>query len=472
LGLFAASCTKNLTGLNHDPKSSVIVPSRTLFTKGEKNLADIITSSSVASAPFRVLSQEWTENTYVYEAQYNFAAYQAQAGFWNALFSGTAGVIDNLQQAKITFPSDIIDPVALKNDLIITDILEVYAYYMLTATYGDIPYTQAQNQTIPFPAYDDAKTVYADLLLRLDTCIANINTGGGAMGAADLIYGGSTAKWKKFAATLKLRVAMLAADSDPSTAGKKAGEAIATGVFASNADNALSAYDAAAVGNSNPLWQALINSGRHDFLPSNLLINTMTGWNDPRVPIYFTKDGNGLYTGGTPGGGNGYGVNSDFGPIIQAPAYPADIMDYQKAEFLQAEAVERGFAGVTGTAASHYNNAVTASILFWGGTATQAAAYLLQPGVVYSSATWQQQIGYQQWIANYNNNWDSWTDIRRLGFPNLDVVSPPVSAQGKLPLRLTYPPNEVTSNSANWGAAAKKLPGGTDAVSAKLWWEK
>ncbi|HEY4064628.1 MAG TPA: SusD/RagB family nutrient-binding outer membrane lipoprotein [Puia sp.] len=478
LGLLASACTKNLTKLNNDPKSAVTVPSRTLFTKGEKDLSDLVSTTSVSTAPFRVLAQEWTENTYVYEAQYNFAAYQAQAGFWNTLYSSTSGVINNLQQAKLTYPTDVSDPVALRNDLIITDILEVYAYYMLTATYGDIPYTQSENKLIPFPAYDDAKTVYTDLLLRLDSCIAGINTSGAAMGAADLIYGGNLTtqcgQWKKFAATLKLKVAMLAATADAATAGKKAGEAVATGVFASAADNALFSYDAAAVGNSNPIWQALVNGGRHDFLPTNLLVNTMLALNDPRVPIYFKKDPNGNYTGGQPGGGNGYGINSDFGAIIQTPAYPGNLLDYSQSEFLQAEAVERGFTAVTGTAESHYNNAITASIVFWGGTTAQAATYLAQASVAYTTATgpWQQKIGYQEWIANYNHNWDAWTDIRRLGYPNLNVVSPPTSAQGNLPLRLTYPANEVTSNSVNWGAAAKKLPGGIDAVSAKLWWEQ
>ena len=42
-------------------------------------------------------------------------------------------------------------------------------------------------------------------------------------------------------------------------------------------------------------------------------------------------------------------------------------MDYTEAEFLLAEAVERGFS-VGGTAEEHYNNAVRSSIVYWGGT--------------------------------------------------------------------------------------------------------
>jgi hypothetical protein len=113
--------------------------------------------------------------------------------------------------------------------------------------------------------------------------------------------------------------------------------------------------------------------------------------------------------------------------------------------------------------------------VFWGGTAAQAATYLAQPTVDYTTAvaasSWQQAIGYQEFIANYNKNWDSWTDERRLGQPNINVVSPPQGAATNFPLRFTYPPNETTSNPTNTAAAVAALPGGLDALTATLFWE-
>lgn len=468
---FASGCTKHLSNLNIDPKSSSAAIPTALFLQGEKNLVDAVTSTSVSSAPFRVLSQEWTENSYTYEANYNLAAYQSPDGWWNALY---VNVLHNLDQAKKSFPVDFkSDKITLRNDLDITDLLEVYSYYLLVGTYGDIPYTEALNTTIPFPKYDDAKTIYTDLLMRVDSCIAGINTTEGAMGSADQIYGGNTTEWLKFAASLKLKMAILIADEDPTTSAKKINEAIQTGVFTSNSDNALFSYDPASPGNSNPIWNALVLSGRHDFAPGNLLVNTMVGLNDPRLPFYFTTfpSGSTTYKGGVPGAGNGYGTTSDFGAQLQQPAYPGDILDYAEVEFYLAEAAARGF--ITGSASTYYNNAITASIEFWGGNAAQATAYLAQPSVAYATATgpWQRKIGYQEWIAFYNHNWDSWTEIRRLGYPDVDVVNPPVSAQGKLPLRYYYPTNETSSNPVNWASAVAKIPGGKDVVSAKLFWE-
>jgi hypothetical protein len=348
---------------------------------------------------------------------------------------------------------------------------------MLVSTYGNIPYSESETVSIPFPKFDDAKTVYADLLTRIDTCIAGLDITSGAMGKADQIYGGSTAEWMKFAASLKLKMAMLNAANDPTTTATKVNQAIATGVFTSDADDALFSYDPSSVTNSSPIWNALFYGGRHDFGPGGLLVNTMNAWTDPRLPLYFTQY-NGAYVGGTAGNpNNSYGGYSDFccstgGTLtaLYSPGFPADLFDYAEVEFYLAEAAAQGF--IADAPATHYNNAITSSIEFWGGTAAQAATYLAQPAVAYATATgtWQQVIGYQEFIANYNRNWDSWTAERRLGYPNINVVSPPQGTTALFPLRFTYPPNETTSNPANTAAAVAALPGGVDALTAKLFW--
>ena len=491
--LLAAGCTKNMSEvLNQDPKSAPTTLGTAEFTQGEFALANTMTTTSVSTAPFRVISQEWNENSYEYESDYNLSYYNSPGGFWNNLYVNT---IHNLDLAKANYAGQYwATPGDLRNSLIITDLLEIYSYYMLVSTYGNIPYSQAENDTIPFPVMDDAKTVYAALLTRVDTCIAGLDVTQNAMGGADLIYSGNTTEWLKFAASLKLKMAMLNATNDPTGTMTKVNEAIGTGLFSSNADNALFDYDPASPTNSNPIWQAIEYSGRHDFGPGGLLVNEMVVLNDPRLPDYFTlydsvyttsggaTDTAQVYLGGQAGNpGNSYGSYSDFCCIANAsnlysPSLMGDILDYEEVEFYLAEAQAQGL--VTGSpnalaAAANYDSAITASIEFWGGTATQAATYLAQPSVAYSTAgsSWQQVIGYQEFIANYNKNWDSWTDERRLGQPNINVVSPPQGAATNFPLRLTYPPNETTSNPKNTAAAVAALPGGIDALTAALFWE-
>ena len=464
----ATSCSKNIQNLNVDTKHAVSVPPTSLFLAGEKSLSDNYTTTGIGTMPFRVFSQLWTETTYTTEARYILSAYNAPDGLWAAMYSS---ILNNLTDAKAAFPTTVRDPGTLRNDLIITDILEVYAYDILVATYGNIPYSQAESRSIPYPKYDDAKTVYMDLLTRLDTCIAGLSTASAAMGNSDQIYKGDPAKWKKFAATLKLKMAMLLADTDPSTAGKKVQEAVATGVFTSNNDNAKIVYQSSPTGNTNPIWQAVINSGRHDFCPGGLLVTTMNNWSDPRLPLYWTKAADGTYKGGVAGASNSAPLLSTFSAQWTAATYPSDLLDYAETEFLLAEAVERGFLTGGNTAEQYYDAAITASIAFWGGSATDASTYLANPAVAYTTAAgdYKQKIGYQKWIAMVNRGWDAWTDIRRLGQPNIDVVSPPIGAISPLPKRFYYPLKEQTANPANWAAAAKTINGG-DVVTSKLFW--
>ncbi|HLX66505.1 MAG TPA: hypothetical protein VKR41_05905, partial [Puia sp.] len=54
-----AGCTKPLSSLNVDPKSSLVGLSTAVFTQSEKAFSDINTTTNIAQAPFRVVSQEW-----------------------------------------------------------------------------------------------------------------------------------------------------------------------------------------------------------------------------------------------------------------------------------------------------------------------------------------------------------------------------------------------------------------------------
>jgi hypothetical protein len=468
------ACTKNISSLNNNPKNPQSVPSGSLFLNGEKNLFDAISSTDVTLAPFRLFAQSWTENTYVSEARYDLSVNNSPQGWWNQLYANsTTSVLNNLVDAKRVFSSDVADPGTLRNDQDIDDILQVYAYSLLVNTYGNIPYSKAFIDSIPFPPYDDAKTVYYDLLNRLDTSVNGLNVAAGSFGAADAVYQGDPAHWKKFGATLELKLALVIADVDLATATKYVQKAVAAGVFQSDDDNAVLPYGASPTTNANPVYQALVISGRHDFCPANLIVNTMLSWNDPRLPLYYTTF-NGSYSGGIPGAGNSYVNFSQFSSQWLSPTFPGEILDYAESEFLLSEAVERGIA-VSGTAADHYTNAVTASITAWGGSPSDASAYLAQPAVAYATATgsWQQKIGYQKWIAYANRGWDAWTEIRRLGYPNIDVVNPPVNSTVKLPRRFTYPGNEETSNSIHWAAAVQAVNGGAaDLVTTNLWWNK
>ncbi|MFZ4861171.1 SusD/RagB family nutrient-binding outer membrane lipoprotein [Sphingobacterium sp. Mn56C] len=465
-GLALQACEKSFSDLNNDPKNATEVPANALFLAGEKSLADLYSSSNWTTSPFRVIAQVWTQTANINEARYQFATNNAPTGWWTGLYTR---VLSNLEEAKGKFKNDKVPDAVKLNKTLIADVLQVYAYSLLVNTYGDIPYSESLNRSIPFPKYDDAKTITDDLLRRLDLAIEKLDITAASFGPADQIFKGDVKKWKQFAATLKLKLALLYADKEPAKANTKALEAIQTGLLT---ENASFTYVPGLVANSNPVWQDLVNGTYATYYaPAAYFVHTLKAWNDPRLPILFSKDSNADYSGAVAGLG---GVNSNlskFSNFWLSANAPAVLLSYAETHFLVAETIARGIPAA-GTVEGHYEAAIRASILEFGGTAADADKYLQQAAVNYASAAgnWKQKIGYQKWIAFANRNWDSWTEIRRLGYPNIDVVSPPQQAESSFPKRFYYPPAEQNSNSIHWNEAVKKLNTGKDEVTATLFW--
>jgi hypothetical protein len=468
------SCTKNLTDKNVDPKNPDIVPSYTLFSYAEKQMADLLTTTDVNTNIFRLLAQHWTETTYTDESNYDINSRDIPVQWFNGFYRD---VLYNLERAKTLVPIDVVDPGEQKNDIAMADILQVYTYYYLVTTFGNIPYSEALNIDQIQPKYDDAATVYADLLTRLDADISALDDGASSFsvtgGASDLLYGGDITSWKKFGNSLKVKMGILIADSDPATA-KTTIESAAPNAFTSNADNAVLQY-LSAPPNTNPAYTDQIQSGRFDFVVTSVLVDTMKKFNDPRMPAYFTLGPNGDYVGGEYGAGGSFSSFSnptgyDGGPGVFQINFPGLILSYAEVEFYLAEAAARGW-NVGGTAEEHYNAAITASVEQWGGTGEQAATYLAQPAVAYATGAgdWKHKIGIQEWLAFYNQGYEAWTTWRRLDVPELQA---PPEALTDIPVRLTYPSLEQNLNKTNVNAASAALGPLGDDVTTKLWFDK
>ena len=481
LPIFSA-CKKNLSDLNTDPKNPLNVPSYSLFTQAERSVTNTVTSASVNLNIFRLVEQQWTETTYLNETDYQLSSREQPDAIWSAFYTGA---LKNFQQAKVLIPTDVKDAGTQKNELAITDIMQVYTYFYLVTTFGNVPYSQALNINTPFPKYDDAKTIYYNLLTRLDADIAALDPNSGSFADADLIYDGDPAAWKKFANTLKLKMGITIADFDAAQAKTTVESAIASGVFTSNNDNANFAY-VTTPPNTNPIWVDLVQSQRHDFVATTQFLNLLnpnTPTQDPRTPYYFAQNADSLYAGADNGSGNGGLVYSQYSlpsgkyltkipksiGSLTNPDFPGLLLDYAETEFNLAEAASRGFNVGTGSVESHYDAAITASITYWGGTAAQAATYLQLPNVAYATATGGnalQKIAQQEYIALYNRGWDAWIVNRRLAYP---VLIPPANAYSAFPVRFTYPVSEQNVNVVNYNQASAAIGG--DLVTTKLFFD-
>lgn len=487
--LLATGCVNSLTDYNVDPKFPSVVPGVTLVSSAELGLARNMASISVNSNVFELIEQYWAETTYPDETTYNFDTRQISRNFWREMYlsNGSSdptvppGVLLNLSEAKRLITADnTLDAAVKANQLACTEVLSVYAWSVMVNTFGNIPYSEALDFTKPQPKYDDAATIYTDLFTRLNAAITAMNTSAAGLGNADIIYSGNMASWKRFANTLKLRMAITTADVTAANSKTQAEQAVASGVFTSNTQQATFPF-ASVQPNTNPIWEGLIQSGRRDFVGTSTFVDQLKALSDPRLPLYFqptiTGANKGTYSGGTYGVVNVYTLASLPGTPLENPAFPGMLASYAETEFLLAEAVERGFS-VGGTAASHYNAAITASITYWGSFATAtpavdynaaATAYLTKPTVAYTTATggYKQKIGIQKWIAEYIQPVQAWTDQRRLDYP---VLVAPSTALSGFPLRLNYPIEEQNLNKANYTAAATAIGG--DKVETKIFWDK
>lgn len=460
--LVVSTSCEDFEGWNVDTKNPSEVPADFLVTSAEYTLFLRMTSISNNYNIFRYFSQNVGSTTYQDEPNYDLRTRDLQGTFFIYLYRD---ILNDLADAKdiVANNSDLESVKA--NKIAQIELLEVFTWHILVDTFGDVPYTEAL-QAIEgnyLPKYDDDQAIYTDLFRRIDQALLGLEAGGTGFEDSDLIYNGDSSAWIKFANSLKLKLAVRIADADPGLASAQAASAYAAGVFESDDDNFEYPFEADPP-NTNPLWTSLVQSGRSDFVIANTMVDLIVPLNDPRTPLYF-EDNQIPYIGGEYGTNAPYANYTHIGEYFEQSDLPGLLMSYSEVQFLVAEAAERGL--IAATAEDYYNEGVTSSILFYGGTEAEAAAYLAQPTVSYASAPWNERIGVQKYLSLYmTNGFESWSSWRMLDWPKMNVA-----AESGLPVprRYIYPNDEPNINGVNYDAAAAAMGG--DNLDSRVFWD-
>lgn len=416
------------------------------------------------------------------------------------------------------------------NNLAMTRIMKVAVIQRLTDFYGDIPVKEACLAYISDnikPAYDKQADIYKYMLETLDAEAQALSTAAAlvpynwkgsndAKVARDIIYSGDMNKWKKFAYSMMLRLAMRASDIDPVMAKTYAEKAIAGGVITSNADNWViktkdgmnsekSPFSSFFEGSPSGDPERYMKLGEYfvDFLkakadPRQKVIfggrlnagitavtasNMQTYWRDVTKWNYDVTQAKGMI----------HGTNANPAPTLAAyhQTYtspnpflftmdqPLCIMSASEMNFLIAEASLKTWTTGT-TADAAYSAGVTASMTYMSGftgllttqkiTAGEITAYITATPLGTGAAA-KQRLAEEMWVSMYLNPVESWFNVRRM-----NLALPTNVSSSSMPVKYAYVENERSNNLVNLNTALTGL--GLDVavsregeITKKCWWD-
>lgn len=465
LGGLLGSCSKFKDDINVDPNKPSTASNPQLLTYAILGLASTIES------PNGVLyAQHLSEKPYTDASRYTIISFD----FYDVYTTYLANL-----QSILTSRTFVDVEGSPANQQAVARILKAYYFWFMTDRWGDIPYKEALLGKDNFtPRYDRQQDIYNDLFKELKEAALQIDNGTPVKG--DILFNGDMAKWKRFANSMRVLMALRLSKADPAKGKSELTDAMNMGGFTANTDNVVYKHIAEAA-NENYWYNVFSVLNRRWYCISQPMVDFMRPLHDPRLPVFADKpDRVGVDYVGMP-----YGITGDkaqnfpsdsvsfLGARIRAQDAPSYVMTYAQLLFAYAEAAHIGWIpGGDGAAAGYYQRAVTASVGQWTGSESGAAAYLAQTGVSYDPAVALRQIGYQRWVHLYMNGYEAWAEWRRTGFPQL--LPAPENGNVPIPRRQGYPVKERNINTAHYNDAVNVQPGlnGKDDLNGRIWWDR
>jgi hypothetical protein len=416
----------------------------------------------------------WNGDKYTYNSGYNSAYWDRYTGTGRNLFEVLNAWKDSETES---------------NAYQMARVLKVMLFHRMTDMYGDVPYSEAGQGFISnlfYPKYDRQEDIYTDMLNELKEAAEALDASkANTIAGADLIYSGDPVKWKKFAYSLMIRLAMRLSKINPEQAKTWMNTAVAGEIFQSNADNAIIQHDYDSNDSSEAFGKIAVHSDPSAYRLSQTFIDHLKNTQDPRLTYIATVCENPAPSWSMPnfergdttyskqlGMPNGYDELGGETDISKAPNWPGNmnnysvinrytygrldaptfLITYAQINLLLAEAAHRGW--ISGNEESYYVTAVTAAMEQFkeygvdGISQGQINGYLeTNP---YDATRALEQINVQYWVVAFIDEYEVFANWRRSGYPVLKPVNYFANVtNGTIPRRFTYPESESTANSAN-----------------------
>ncbi|WP_268225555.1 SusD/RagB family nutrient-binding outer membrane lipoprotein [Sinomicrobium oceani] len=491
---FLVSCDKGFEEENTNPDASTDVEPEYMFTK---SVYDALNNSTGTVYEFSAGGFVQHFATYLEVPGLGDKYVYTSGTYPYAYFSGAyVNAVNEIEKVVLALEEDE----SKTNMHAIASIWKVYVYHRITDLYGMIPYSEAATaytQSNYSPAYDTQEAIYTNMLETLQSAANAFDSSKTSFGSGDLIYGGDTGKWKKFAYSLMLRLAMRMTKVDATAAQTWAQTAISGGVIENISDEAILPYVGGQEINSNPISFQLRNN---NYSQSNggssnteggkfsaTFISHLRENNDPRLTSVAAVWVNGVQDTTTSiqqGMPNGL-VNkpADFGSLSEPNlntllSLTASLTVVGSAEMnlLLAENAARGW--ISAEPATYYEKAITNAMSNMGNLYGNAAAissdkiqdYIDSHPLPSSFEAQMETIHTEFWVSVFPDEIEVYSNWRRTGYPELTPVSVTGNlTNGTIPRRLTYPPSEISVNTESYEEAIGIQ--GTDTFVTRIWWD-
>jgi hypothetical protein len=500
------SCKKGFDKVNTDPIGVTSVSASQLLAPAVVN---VLSANMIRNRNFNNELMQVTID--MSDADGRVFRYDYRRSFSDYLWNGWYPQITNFKDMyKIAS-----DPASLnKSYQGIALILQVWTYSLLTDTYGDIPYSEANSgkDGVTEPAYDKQKDIYLDMFKKLEEANIALSAGESIVATEDPVFKGDAAKWRKFGNSLYLRLLLR-------VSGKSETAAQATAKIKEMVDTNPAQYpiiftndDAAKIlwngtNSSTSVYSSpyMVNVRPVDFRGpaiTSFFIDNIVGWNYPLISPALGK-GNvprwgiargpiGDYEGVPSGYAQGqsvvrqsyfYSDPAGTGYSLQTDPYTGIIMNCAEVNFILAEAAAKGWIG--GSAETYYNKGMYYGINYWlptwapaGITDNAFITYLTNPNVRWNDSlpldattgdSKMERIQLQKYYGLFLVDMQQWFENRRTGHPILPKGDGMLNGK-VMPARMAYPVISQSTNPTGYKNAIAAQ--GPDEIYTQVWWQK
>jgi Starch-binding associating with outer membrane len=488
-----SSCKKTWLDVNKNPNTPTTTTPELVFANALNVTANSIGPNQLGSFWGGLWTQSSSFIADVPTQQYVFTNATTAFHFWD-------GFYDNMFDYKF-----VIDNATGPNAYLgaYSRVMQALVMQQVIDFYGNAPYSEAFKGTDKLePKFDDAKSIYEDLIKKLDTAITQIKVATPPSAVSyDIIFKGNKAKWLRLANSVKLRILMRQSYMPGRDAYivPEINKIVAEGSgFLGAGEDVLSnpGFVAGTAGKINPFYASYGydqngNANNRFIRMTALVINTMKSTGDTvrMKRIAYPKGGEDL---GNPGSSANANISANYVGIpfgTNSSAYTAEVtsgvgphqiirgnqansmvvMTAAEVQFMLAEAKQKWPAvGLPKTVKEYYEQGVMESFRITGTSAAAATALLTNGNVLtdYAAATDKLQlILTQKWLAMLNyTGVEAWADYRKSGIPNVPISTS--ASTTSPPVRLYYPITEEASNTAN-----VKAQGTISPFTTKIFWD-